>query len=130
VSVALARRINQLHWSSRRLTKFVHGYAAELPELNTPPPFCSELKEWVAGGYVTLPQSTTNFLKKEAAKATPEEQILALLAPYARMGAKKLLQSVKRLEFQTGIEVLTVGLPAVRRMEEGLGLRPNARPTH
>jgi hypothetical protein len=58
-SVALGRRIEHLRWSSRRLTRLVHGYAAELRERNTLPPFCSELKEWVAGGYDTLPQSTT-----------------------------------------------------------------------
>jgi hypothetical protein len=43
--------------------------------------------------------------------------------------AKTLLQSVKRLELQEELEVLAVGLPAVRRLEEGLGLRPIASPT-
>jgi hypothetical protein len=126
---ALARRIDHLRWSSRRLTTLVRGYAAELRETNTQPPFCSELKEWVAGGYGTLPQSTISLLKKEASPVAREEQILALLTPYARLHAQTLVQNVKRLELQNAAELLGAGLPAVRRLEEGLGLGPNARPT-
>jgi hypothetical protein len=128
-SSALARHIEHLRWSSRRLTGLVRGYAARLRKTNTQPPFCSELKAWVAGGYGTLPQSTTSFLKREASQSAPEEQILALLTPYARLHAKTLLQSVKRLELQNAFEVLAAGLPYVRRLEEGLGLRPSAPPT-
>jgi hypothetical protein len=128
-SSALARHIEHLRWSSRRLTGLVRSFAVRLRKTNTQPPFCSELKAWVADGYGTLPQSTTSFLKKEASQAAPEEQILALLAPDARFHAKALLQSVKRLELQNAFEVLAAGLPAVRRLEEGLGLRPSAPPT-
>lgn len=128
-SSTLARHIEHLRWSSRRLTRLVRGYAARLRETNTQPPFCSELKAWVASGYGTLPQSTTSFIKKEASQAAPEEQLLALLAPYARLHTKTLLQSVKRLELQNAFDVLAAGLPAVRRLEEGLGLRPRARST-
>jgi hypothetical protein len=128
-SSTLARHIEHLRWSSRRLTGLVYGYAARLRETNTQPPFCSELKAWVADDYGTLPQSTTGFITKEASQSAPEEQILALLARYVRLDTKTLLQSVRRLELQNAFEVLAAGLPVVRRLEEGLGLRPRASPT-
>jgi hypothetical protein len=126
--LSLASRIAHLRWSSRRLTRLVRGYATELRKTNVHPPFCSELKEWVAGGYGTLPQSTTRFLKKEASAPGPEDQIVALLTPYARLRAKALLQSVERLELQEAIKALAVALPAVRALEDGLGLRPDNPP--
>jgi hypothetical protein len=119
-SDALARHVEHLRWSSRRLTRLVEDFRKELRATSTLPPFCSELKEWVSSGYSVLPQTTISFLSKQTSSTDREEEILALMASYAGSHAK-LLQSVKRLEVKAAIEVVAVGLPAVWAMEEGLG---------
>lgn len=127
-TIAFARDVRRLRWSSPKLTGLVRLYARvkQTEATSATPHICSELREWVASNYGELPQSTTSVLKTATALISPEEEILTLLHPYARSGTKTLLRSVKRLETRTELRVLKVALPEVVRLQEGLGLRrPN-----
>jgi hypothetical protein len=136
-ALVFARAVEHLHWRSRKLTRLVRLRAAsDRAEATVAPPhLCSDLKEWVAGGYGTLPKTTTSFLRimkgssEEPAKGktadTSQEEILVLLASHPAPHTKTLLRSVKRLELQTQLLLLKTFVKSALRMQEGLGFQLN-----
>jgi hypothetical protein len=71
-AVRFAHDIAHLRWTNKRLTAVVHALAAEdLAEANLPVPnLCADMKAWVAGGYRTIPEDASRFLK--TAEGGPE----------------------------------------------------------
>lgn len=110
-TVAFAKIVERLHWSSRKLTYFVHGSAAEaranaeIPLTN----ICSDATAVAAGGFQAVPPATSTLLREsEAANSkvdivaqSPEhppgdldEKIMQLLKPYERSGERALIPPV------------------------------------
>jgi hypothetical protein len=107
--------IENLRWSSRKLTHAVRRYAAKLRAelaLKTPN-LCSNLKAWAATGFQTMPASVTRTNEEtEAASAGPEEIQQRLFAPYARPDDKAILRRTKVLETKLKGAALEIGLHA------------------
>jgi hypothetical protein len=122
--------IQHLRWSSRKLTKLVHRQAASkrLEATIAAPRLCPELREWAASNYAMLPKSVTAYLQTASAAVSPEEEILTLLGPYASHGTKRLLRSVKGLEARADLKVIEIALPAIKQLQEGLGLLRAVQP--
>jgi hypothetical protein len=121
-----ARKVGYLRWSSRKLTRMVDRFGAtSRAEAGlAPPDLCADLRDWVRSGYSMLPPDTATFLRETSGYA-PMEDILVLLAPYARARTRTLLRDVRHLEATTLRSVLGVGLPALFRLQQGLGLQGN-----
>jgi hypothetical protein len=98
---AFARAVGDLRWSNRALTHIVRTYATKVKGLAAlaTPDVCSDVKEWAAGGFQTLPTSTAQFDQRyETVDIEAEEVPLRLLAPYETASEASLLRRAKRLE--------------------------------
>ena len=95
IRLAFAHAIVHLRWSSRTLTKLVHGQAGEETALTKlrPPSVCANIEAWKASAYATTPPSVRTFLERAGA---PEAQsglglLLALLQSFGRKTVPQLL---------------------------------------
>lgn len=98
---AFTRAVEGLHWSNRGLTRTVKTYAAQLKGLATlaTPDVCGDVKAWTAGGFQTLPASTSQFDQRYYAVDIEAEEVpLRLLAPYESASEASLLHRTKQLE--------------------------------
>jgi hypothetical protein len=99
--------VRGLRWSDARLTRTVRTFAAKLQQLSTLalPNVCGDVQAWAAGGFATVPASTTQFVPHYLA-VTPEAEevplMIHLLMPYARPGDFAILRRVERLEARLG----------------------------
>jgi hypothetical protein len=62
-TIAFANKIERLRWTNRKLTYYVHGFAAEAranAELAAPD-VCVDARTVAAGGFKTIPASTTRY---------------------------------------------------------------------
>ena len=100
--VRFANTAGVLSWSSPRVTRIVHGYAARLRALATlaSPDVCADTRAWVSSGYTSLPASTTLAVQrlKAGEAAGPAELPSGLLAPYERANESKTIAETARLE--------------------------------
>jgi hypothetical protein len=65
-TIAFASTIEQLRWSNRKLTYYVHGFAAEAranAEL-VAPDMCVDARAVAASGFKTIPTSTTRYARQ------------------------------------------------------------------
>ena len=95
--------VKGLHWSNPKLTRAVKTFATKLDKLVglTVPSLCGDVKEWVVGGYTTLPASTTQFLTQYNAVDPEAEEgplIMRLARPYATAGDVSLEHSINTFE--------------------------------
>lgn len=122
--------IERLRWQSRKLTELVRLYArAEREEASlVVPAVCTNLTEWVKGGYGAPPASTARFLRTASSVPAPSEEILGLLRSSVQPGDRGLLRSVKDLEGRTENAVGTAVWEINRHLQEALGL-PGAAPS-
>jgi len=120
---AFASSVGRLRWSSRKLTALVHRYAqAQRAEAAlATPPLCAELREWAAGGYGAVPRGSASFLK-QVGVAEGSEEIFAGLAGYAHSHTKTMLRAVEQLEANAALAFLGAVVPAVKRLQEALGM--------
>ncbi len=94
--------VRRLHWSDGRLTGAVRAYAAQVETLASlaPPNLCADIRAWAAGGYRTLPPTTTRFV----ARFMPAWVALGLLPPrlarYETPALKSLARRSDALEVQ------------------------------
>ncbi len=117
-----------LRWSSRRLTALVHRTAGEatLTSSLRPPDVCSQLKEWAAGGYTTLPAATSRFLTEFAAakEGGDEESVEAMLASYEGPRGQALRRRLVRLRERTARLLGTALGSALVKAQTRLGFVP------
>lgn len=124
-SIAFARKIERLRWTNRRLTYYVHGFAAETratAELIAPD-LCTDARAVVASGYKTVPASTRRYAlarlcasSKVLVENSPgetgqlDEIIAIMLGPYERPDERALIprrvskrerESKERTEFRS-----------------------------
>jgi hypothetical protein len=100
---AFVHAVAHLRWSNPTLTQTVSSYAGKLASLASlePPQVCADVRAWTAGGFATLPASTTSFdLAFESADVALGEVPAELLAPYERPAERSTLHSTARLEAQ------------------------------
>jgi hypothetical protein len=100
---AFVHAVAHLRWSNARLTQTVSSYATKLAALSalSEPQVCADVRSWTAGGFATLPASTTSFdLEFDGADVTLGEVPAELLAPYERPAERSVLGSTTRLEAQ------------------------------
>ncbi len=96
---AFGRSIAPLRWSDSSLTRRAKEYAKSLHELAVLPlpNLCSDVREWSASGYRTIPAHTVSF---DAHTESIEPHVVPerLLAPYLRPADRGIVQSTTRLE--------------------------------
>lgn len=100
---AFVHAVAHLRWSNARLTQTVSSYVGKLASLSSlgTPQMCADVRSWTAGGFATLPASTTSFdLRFESADVALGEVPTELLAPYERPAERSTLHSTARLEAQ------------------------------
>jgi hypothetical protein len=100
-----ARAVKGLHWSNGRLTRAVRTFASKLKGLSTlaVPSLCGDIGAWAAGGYQTLPASTTQFNQRYSAVDPEAEEsplIIRLATPYGTPSDVPILHRVERFEAQ------------------------------
>jgi hypothetical protein len=123
-TIAFARKIERLRWTNRKLTYYVHGFAAEAranAEL-VAPDICVNARAVAASGFKTIPASTTRYVLQDLCAnskvnvvnspgETGEvgEIIWIMLKPYERPDEKALIprrasererQAREKLEYQ------------------------------
>lgn len=100
--VSVAKRLNRLRWSKRKLNTGVREIAQQLRGQVglQPTDFCADLKAAAAAGDTTVPPATTQFLatfKRFASKPAPTESALVKeIKPFSVR--KSDLTGIKRLE--------------------------------
>jgi hypothetical protein len=145
--VAFARTVEQLKWSDRKLTYFVHGAAEEqLANVElTLPDLCVEAMAFAASGFQSIPLSSVRFLReseaandKVAIVARPaenppgglQEKISVLLKPYELASEKAIIpkrpsRHARELGEELGLELV---FGPAEEVESALGL-PVTAPT-
>jgi hypothetical protein len=98
---AFAETVAHLHWSNRKLTRKVKGYAAKFKTLAAleMPNVCGDVRAWAASGYRTLPTSTTQFDERYSANDVGIGEVPAhLLAPYEDSHERRVLALTRQFE--------------------------------
>jgi len=96
---AFVRAVKPLRWSNGAITRNADSFAASLQELAVLPlpDLCGDVRTWRAGGFTTIPASTTQFdTHVEAIEGHPLP--LRLLAPYEGPAQRALAARVAGLE--------------------------------
>jgi hypothetical protein len=72
ILVTFDRKVSRLRWSSRKLTRLLRSLAREAAvQAGIPAPaLCSDLRYWVASGYIKLSASTVTFAKRLSAASS------------------------------------------------------------
>jgi hypothetical protein len=98
---AFTGAVAHLRWSSRTLTRSVHGYVLKLENLAAlaPAAVCDDVKAFAVASFLTAPEATVRFDKLyHAADVEAEEVSLRLLAAYEDPRDTALLRRTKKLE--------------------------------
>ncbi len=129
-ATAIARfadTVQGLHWSSARLTRTVHSYAARLRALSAlgVPDVCADARAWVASHYTALPASTTAAVQQlKAGEMGAAEVPPGLLAPYERRDEAGTVAATRRLEEGLQEVEATQGTGDISRLVGVIGLNP------
>lgn len=129
-SAAIARfadTVEGLRWSSAKLTRTVHGYAARLRALAalSMPNVCADTRAWVASRYTVLPASTTATVQQlRAGETGPTEVPLGLLAPYEQPAEARTIAATRRLEEGLQEVEATQGTGDISKLVGVIGLNP------
>jgi hypothetical protein len=143
-SIHFARKIEGLHWTNRKLTYYVRGFAAETratAEL-VAPDLCADARAVAASDYKAVPPSTTHYalallcatskvLVENGPGKTGEldEIIAAMLRPYERPRERPLIpRRLSKRERESNERSVSQRLAAAESEVKGaLGL-PNGEP--
>jgi hypothetical protein len=92
--------VARLKWSSRKLTSTLQSYARKLNTLSAlaPPDLCADVRQWVAGGYQTLPASTVSFDARYTPAWVALGELPRSLAPFERPAEHGLLRRSNQSE--------------------------------
>jgi hypothetical protein len=129
-AAAIARfadTVQGLHWSSARLTRTVHSYAARLRALAAlgVPDICADARAWAASHYTALPASTKAAVQQlKAGEMGATEVPLGLLTPYEQPTEAKTVAATKRLEEGLQEAEATQGTEDISRLVGVIGLNP------
>jgi hypothetical protein len=132
---AFTGRVENLHWSNRKIAKLVKSVIAEeraaaklvLPDV------CADLSEWKASGYQTLSLSTMSFVKgaeavsKETTGASdkeesPEEILLRRLRPRETPSERQMAQLITQFNKTARKRLLSVYSVALSHIGKALGI--------
>jgi hypothetical protein len=122
-----AHTVAGLRWSSPRVTRTVHAYAARLSALSAlaMPNVCADAKAWAQSGYKTLPESTTVDVQRlKASERGPSEVPPGLLAPYEHRALSRLAIQTRYLEAQLQEAEATTGAGYLGKIVGTIGLHP------
>jgi hypothetical protein len=129
-SAAIARfasAVEGLRWSSAKLTRTVHSYAARLRALAAlpVPDVCADARTWVATHYTALPASTTVAVQRlKAGEMGATEVSLGLFAPYEQPAEASTVAATKHLEEGLQEAEATQGTGDISRLVGVIGLNP------
>lgn len=99
---AFLATVKRLHWSNVRAQRAVSSYAAKLTTLATlaTPSLCADVQAWAAGGFHSLPASTTRFVALFMPNWVALGEQPASLAPYESSQSRTLAARSHQLELQ------------------------------
>ncbi|HEY4451354.1 MAG TPA: hypothetical protein VGN13_07140 [Solirubrobacteraceae bacterium] len=97
---AFVRVVRRMRWSSRPLTRGIQSYAGSLRILAglAPPHLCDDVKACAAGGFKTLPPSTTHFAPLFMAHRVSGGEQPARLRALEQPATRALARRAARLE--------------------------------
>ena len=133
-SLAFARAVAPLRWSSRKLTRAVRADADDdVQESRTSPPdLCADYRAWAASGYLTLPPETERLATTHRHTFGSEgdlggqtlfnQEPWKELAPYETDTLKRLGGQTQRLEEEFALAYLKLALGAGSKLRALLGL--------
>jgi len=122
-----AAAVQGLRWSSAKLTRTVHSYAARLRALAalTVPDVCADARAWVASHYTALPATTTAAVQRlKAGEMGATEVPLGMLAPYEQPAEARTVAATKRLEEGLQEAEATQGTGDISKLVGVIGLNP------
>jgi hypothetical protein len=122
-----ASTVQGLRWSSAKLTRTVHSYAARLRALAAlpVPDICADARAWVASHYTALSPATTAAAQRlRASEMGPTEVSLDLFAPYEQPAEAHTVAATKRLEEGLQEAEATQGTGDISRLVGVIGLNP------
>jgi signal peptidase I len=138
-SVAFARAVAPLRWSSARLTRAIQANANDDVKESraSAPALCADYKAWAASGYRTLPPETERLATERPSTFGKEgdlgiqdffsEGLRNKLLPYETSTLKRLGAQTQRLEGQFALADLRLVLDAGNGLRRSLGLSPGFR---
>lgn len=99
---AFLATVKRLHWSNGRAERAVASYATKLRTLTTlaAPSLCADVRAWAAGGFHSLPTSTTRFVALFMPNWVALGELPSSLAPYESSQSKALAARSHQLELQ------------------------------
>jgi hypothetical protein len=115
--------VDRLHWSNSKLTQIAKSYAATLHGLATLPlpDLCGDVQTWRAGGFRTVPASTTSFdrhVESLEAQTIPPK----LLARYEQPGDRSIVERTTSLELKLQDVETSTGYNDLESLLDTLGL--------
>ena len=134
-SVAFARAVAPLRWSSGKLTRAIRADANDDVKESraSAPDLCADYKAWAASGYRTLPPETERLATerptfgKEGDLGIQDlfnQDLWNKLSPYETNTLKRLGRQTQRLEEQFALAYLRLAFGAGSKLRTLLGLSP------
>ena len=133
-ALGLARALDALSWSNRRLTRLVRDREAEerAYATNTAPNLCAQIAAWREGAYAALPESSSRFLA-EMSTSEPEifvgpreelrgKVIARLLEPYEQPAERRLTKTILAFESRIHNRLVAPINNAERQLAGALGV--------
>jgi hypothetical protein len=121
--LAFAQRVELLRWSNAEVTREIHADArSAVSPLLEIPNVCTDMRAWVASGYVSLSTSTKTLMGKLLASLHKAERptIESLLLPYEGLSEKTLTQKINRLRHMA-VVLSSLSEAVFRRLDTALG---------
>jgi hypothetical protein len=122
-----ASTVQGLRWSSAKLTRTVHSYAARLRALAAlpVPDVCADARAWVASHYTALPAATMAAVQRlKAGEAGATEVPLGLFARYEQPAQARMVVATEHLEEGLQEAEATQGTGDISKLVGVIGLNP------
>jgi hypothetical protein len=133
-ALGLARALDALHWSNRRLTRLVRDREAEerAYATGTPPNLCAQIAAWRESAYAALPESSIRFLAEMGAsepaifvgpREEPRAKVIArLLESYQKPAERRLTKIVLAFEIRIHNRLAATINSAEKQLATALGV--------
>lgn len=114
-----------LRWTSARINRVAHTFAANLSALATIPlpDLCGDVRAWKASGFTTVPRHVLELDRRVEPLELPEIP-WKLVAPYVRRADAGLVAYIKRAERKIAEAEFTLGQNDWYQVLQTLGLQP------
>jgi hypothetical protein len=133
---ATARKINNLHWTNRRLTRLVRREDQEAEALAglPDPQLCADFRAWAASSFRVLPAQTEHVdrvltIEVNAEDQGREEVIMRLLRPYELSADRRTLRRTKMIDLARNRVTDSTFLAAFKAISVATGLAPEPPPS-